>query len=76
MDKQLSIKGRLKGYKRGKCQMAGKCCREIRIQAPHKAGTLYSGFNTLTEEQELWLCLKEKWDFNNSIMQKLTPVRK
>lgn len=60
------------GIKKGKAQRLHKCCREIRIQAGSMyVGGTYFGFNTLTSENESWLCIKIKKDINDNIMQRV-----
>ena len=58
--------------KRGKSQKLWKCCREIRIQGANMIiNGIYTGYNTLTEEEEKWLCLKISKDYNDNILQRI-----
>lgn len=58
--------------KRGVAQKLSKCCREIRMQAGNMSvNSIYTGYNTLTNEEEKWLCLKVKKDYNDNILQRL-----
>jgi translation initiation factor 2 alpha subunit (eIF-2alpha) len=48
----------------GECVSVQDCCRDIRIQFPSELGKVYSGFNTITDESEEWLCIsiaKDGW---------------
>ncbi len=60
-----------KGYKTGKAQKVSACCREIRIQTPKVLGEIYTGYNTLTEETESWMCIKVTPNWNNNIVQRI-----
>lgn len=60
-----------KGLKKGKAQPVYKCCREVRLWAGGKLGEETSGFNTLTNELEHWICIKVDKNPNNSIVQRI-----
>ncbi len=52
-----------------------KCCREIRIQMPWQEGKVYHGYNTITEEHEDWLCIRQAKDYNFSQLQRIIGLR-
>jgi hypothetical protein len=47
-----------KRYKFGKAQTLSKCCREIRIGRIKEVGDIESGYNTITNQHEKWVCIK------------------
>jgi hypothetical protein len=60
-----------KGYKTGRAQKVGNCCREIRIQSPSVIGEIYEGLNTLTDKNEKWMLIKIANKSINSIVQQI-----
>lgn len=61
--------------KRGIAQKLYKCCREIRIQGGNMiVNGVYTGFNTLTDEEEKWVCLKAAKDYNDNVLQRIYPL--
>ncbi|MCK9542550.1 MAG: hypothetical protein M0R03_11040 [Novosphingobium sp.] len=57
--------------KLGEARPMYKCCRQIRIQFPNEIGKIYSGVNTMTEEEEKWICIKVTKNCNNNILQRV-----
>ena len=49
-----------------------ECCRDIRIQMlGAKAGKVYIGHNSITEETENWLCISVAKDWNRTQLQRV-----
>ena len=58
------------------CRLCSQCCREVRLDMPTEAGKLCSGYNTLTEEFEYWLCIQASKDYNRSQLQRVLNYQK
>ncbi len=58
----------------GITRVVRQCCREIRIQMLSVAGKIYEGYNTLTEEFEVWLCISPSQDYNHTQLQQILRI--
>jgi hypothetical protein len=48
------------------------CCREIRLGASsYKVGQMVSGWNTDTDEHEVWMVFRFQEDIHNPIMRRV-----
>jgi len=60
----------------GKCLPIKQCCREIRLGSEsYQEGEIYSGYNTLTEELEDYLCIVKSKKAENTQMQRIRGLR-
>ena len=60
-----------KGYKTGKAQRIGLCCREIRICPPKELGDIAEGMNTISGEYEFWMLIKKEKRWADSVVQRI-----
>ena len=60
-------------YSIGRKITVDKLCREIRIQSPNVLARRYTGFNTMTGDNEIWELIKLNKNPLKNLMQRTTP---